>query len=108
MKRDCTNKLLSCFLNGKHSSIRVTLFFYLLHQPIAIISISLVLLDQLYVVLIVLSQKGSPLQLKDERIRGIPFSTKRPSHTEVQRVYSILSSIQFFKVLEKPQSTQSL
>ncbi|XP_062972867.1 tRNA endonuclease ANKZF1 [Elgaria multicarinata webbii] len=40
--------------------------------------------------------KNSPLQRDDARIRGIPFSTRRATFHEVQRVHGALSSLQVY------------
>lgn len=42
------------------------------------------------------SGKTPPLQKKDERIRMIPFPTRRPTHNEVRRVHEILCSIECY------------
>ncbi|XP_034982843.1 tRNA endonuclease ANKZF1 isoform X1 [Zootoca vivipara] len=40
--------------------------------------------------------KNGPLQRDDPRIRGIPFSTRRATFHEVQRVHGVLSSVQVY------------
>nr|XP_020647690.1 ankyrin repeat and zinc finger domain-containing protein 1 [Pogona vitticeps]XP_020647692.1 ankyrin repeat and zinc finger domain-containing protein 1 [Pogona vitticeps] len=40
--------------------------------------------------------KNGPLQRNDPRIRGIPFSTRRATFHEVQRVHGVLSSLQVY------------
>ncbi|XP_061465359.1 tRNA endonuclease ANKZF1 isoform X2 [Rhineura floridana] len=40
--------------------------------------------------------KNGPLQRDDPRIRGIPFSTRRATFHEVQRVHGVLSSLQVY------------
>ncbi|XP_008110324.1 tRNA endonuclease ANKZF1 [Anolis carolinensis] len=41
--------------------------------------------------------KNGPLQRNDPRIRGIPFSTRRATFHEVQRVHGVLSSLQVYE-----------
>ncbi|XP_042317625.1 ankyrin repeat and zinc finger domain-containing protein 1 isoform X2 [Sceloporus undulatus] len=43
-----------------------------------------------------LGSKNGPLQRNDPRIRGIPFSTRRATFHEVQRVHGVLSSLQVY------------
>ncbi|XP_077176884.1 tRNA endonuclease ANKZF1 isoform X2 [Paroedura picta] len=42
------------------------------------------------------SSRNGPLQQNDPRIRGIPFSTRRATFHEVQRVHRALSSLQVY------------
>ncbi|XP_060064926.1 tRNA endonuclease ANKZF1-like [Ylistrum balloti] len=42
------------------------------------------------------SGKTPPLQKKDERIRMIPFATRRPTHNEVRRVHEVLCSVECY------------
>ncbi|XP_053149135.1 ankyrin repeat and zinc finger domain-containing protein 1 isoform X2 [Hemicordylus capensis] len=42
------------------------------------------------------SNRNGPLQRGDPRIRGIPFSTRRATFREVQRVHQALSSLQVY------------
>lgn len=42
------------------------------------------------------SGKTPPLQKKDERIRMIPFATRRPTHNEVRRVHELLCSVECY------------
>ncbi|CAH0564012.1 unnamed protein product [Brassicogethes aeneus] len=43
------------------------------------------------------------LDRADPRLRTIPFSTRRATYTEVQRVYNVLTSIQIYESLDEAQ-----
>lgn len=39
---------------------------------------------------------GSPLKRNDPRLRGVPFSTRRPSHAEAKKVFLELTTLEIF------------
>jgi hypothetical protein len=45
------------------------------------------------------SGKAPPLNKDDERIRLIPFPTRRPTFNEVRRVYEMLASIECYGII---------
>jgi len=47
--------------------------------------------------------KDSPLDLKDTRIRKIPFTTKRPTLVEILRIYRDLCMLEFNPSIQKKQ-----
>lgn len=48
--------------------------------------------------------RGAPLDKKDPRIRTLPFATRRATFREVQRVHSLLSTVQTFGEGESPST----
>ncbi|PIK54085.1 putative ankyrin repeat and zinc finger domain-containing protein 1-like [Apostichopus japonicus] len=53
---------------------------------------------------VIFSGKKAFLQSHDKRIRTIPFPTRRPTLKEVQRVWNVLSSVEYFDDAEAAES----
>lgn len=46
-----------------------------------------------------LGGRGAPLDKKDQRVRVLPFATRRATFSEVQRVFDLLSTLHVYRTL---------